>query len=452
MARTPARDGPHRNRLTELRHRLGDLSALSPQARSTGRLALVAGTVLVIVAALFVVTLHARAADRALDDATTRTLRDYTGYAGRLMGSEMLRRFAEQRGRILAPVTGSVEGPGAPPALSEIVRRGQREFDTTAFDPGRVYLRLDLATGATERVGPATAPLVTRAIDTLRALARRGKLSAEPDLVVLEDEQVPYSVAYATLRDRTGRATAVYAYSYTRSIGMAQFARAVFHETPLLPPSFAGLRWNYDTTQVRPGEVLNDALLSVRVTDRTGRLLWASPGVPPPPTTIREFVVISTYAGGLIVETALQAGSVPTLIPSVVRRAQRWSMRAVLALTLMLAAVSLLALRREGAVGRARRGEAMEQLALGIRHELNNALATVLLNAELLGERPELDDVLRERVTAITEQAERMRDVLRRLEHRERLDMIVPYLDAGYMVDLSARGPDRITSERPPES
>jgi signal transduction histidine kinase len=95
----------------------------------------------------------------------------------------------------------------------------------------------------------------------------------------------------------------------------------------------------------------------------------------------------------------------------------------------------------------------MEQLALGIRHELNNALASVLLNAELMGEDPTLDDVSRERVVAITEQSERMRDVLRRLEQREGLDVIVPYLDEGFMVDLSppadgATGASRRASTR----
>jgi hypothetical protein len=50
---------------------------------------------------------------------------------------------------------------------------------------------------------------------------------------------------------------------------------------------------------------------------------------------------------------------------------------------------------------------------------------------------------------AITEQAERMRDVLRRLEKRERLDVIVPYLGEGFMVDLSARDGDPLTTESP---
>jgi signal transduction histidine kinase len=193
--------------------------------------------------------------------------------------------------------------------------------------------------------------------------------------------------------------------------------------------------------------VLNDALLSVRVTDRAGHPFWQSPGAPSTSAAIRERTVISTAAGGLVVETTLLAGSEPTLVPAALRRAQRWWIGAVSALALMLAAVSLLALRSERAMARGRRAEAMEQLSLGLRHELNNALATVLLNAELLRERGTTDPAVSEQLDAIAEQSERMRDVLRRLERRDRLDVIVPYLDEGFMVDLSGRTGDPVTPE-----
>jgi hypothetical protein len=139
------------------------------------------------------------------------------------------------------------------------------------------------------------------------------------------------SVAYATLHDAgTGRPSAIYGFTYAREIGVAYWARTVFRETPLLPPSFAGQRWNYDTTRVQPGEVLNDAVLSVRVADRTGRVFWQSAGSPSPAADIRETAVISTSAGGLVIETTLLAGREPTLVPAAYRRAQTWSMRAAM--------------------------------------------------------------------------------------------------------------------------
>jgi hypothetical protein len=429
--------------------RISGPRAISPQARSTIRLALVACCVVATVAALLVVSLHTRTVESALDDAAAHTLRDYTGYAGRLLGSEMLRRFSEQRMRVLAPVLGSTQGKGPPPTLDEIVRLGERELHFSPRpDSGRGYFRLDLPTGRFQGVGAALGPLGTTIADTLRVLARHPATTPDPSLLVIERDGTPFTVAYATYTDPHGQPQAVYGFSYTRALGVAHWAATVFRETPLLPTSYAGARWNYDTTSIRPGEVRNDSLLSVRVGDRSGRLLWRSPaGGTGGRDDIREHAIISTSAGGLTIETAIRPGGQPALVPAVVRGAQRWSLRAMLVLIVMLAAISLVALLSERAVARARRTEAMQQLALGLRHELNNALASVLLNAEMMIEEPDLGESTRERILAITEQAERMRDVLRRLEKRERLDVIVPYLDEGFMVDLSAREGDPLTSE-----
>jgi His Kinase A (phosphoacceptor) domain. len=403
--------------------------------------------VVATVAALLVVTLHSRSAESALDEAASRTLRDYTGYAGRLMGSEMLRRFSEQRARVLAPVIGSSGRPVAPPSLEEIARIGDRELD---FGPSgaRGYFRLDLRTGALDGRGSMTGSLGAHVADTLRTIAARRPAAPDPNVLVLVHDSVQYGVAYATYADPTGKPLAIYGLGYRRTAGISYWATRVFRETPLLPTSYAGSRWNYDTTALRPGEVRNGSLLSVRVGDRAGHLLWHSPGAAPTGREdIRERAVISTSAGGFTIETALLPGGQPVLVPAVMRRAQRWSMRALLVLTTMLAAISLIALLSERVVARARRIEAMQQLALGLRHELNNALASVLLNAELVAEHPGLDESVRERLGVVAEQAQRMRDVLRRLEKREQLDVIVPYRDEGFMVDLSAPATEPLNPE-----
>ena len=438
----PSRRPPSTDRISGPR-------ALSPQASTTVRLALVACCLVATVAALLVVTLHSRSAESALDEAASRTLRDYTGYAGRLMGSEMLRRFSEQRARVLAPVIGSSGRGVAPPSLDEIARAGNRELD---FGPAAElgYFRLDPRTGAFESRGSMNGSLGAHVADTLRAIATHLHGSSDPNVLVVVHDSVQYGVAYAVFADGAGRVTAIYGLGYRRTAGISYWAARVFRDTPLLPTSYAGARWNYDTTALRPGEVRNASLLSVRVGDRAGHLLWHSPGAERAgDNEIRERAVISTSAGGLTIETALLPGGQPVLLPAVMRRAQRWSMRALLVLTIMLAAISLVALLNERAVARARRIEAMQQLALGLRHELNNALASVLLNAELVAEQPGLDEMVRERLAVVAEQAQRMRDVLRRLEKREQLDVIVPYRDEGFMVDLSAPVPDPLTRESP---
>jgi hypothetical protein len=413
---------------------------LSPQARSNTRLALVAGTVLATVGVLILVTLQVRAAERALDDSAAHTLSDYTGYAGRMLGAEVLRRFAEQRAMVLAPVTGNSRGAGAGPALEEVVERGDRVLhsDSAGLNSPVGYFRVDLRTGAMEQQGAFAPSLAAHVRDTLRFVAHAAQPQREAGILAMDHDGVPYSVAHAWLRDDAGHARAVYGFTYVRTRGIAAMADRVFRETPLLPISYAGSRWNYDAVHGRSGEVVNDALLAMRITDRSGRELWSSPSHDSAASSpYHERVLLSTITGGIVVESALRASSATSLVPGVVRRAQRWSLTALLGLTALLAVVSLLALRGERLGARERRAEAMQQLALGLRHELNNALASVMLNAELMREEKSLDEAMHERLEAIVEQADRMRSVLRRLEKTDRLDVVVPYLNEGYMVDLS---------------
>jgi signal transduction histidine kinase len=225
----------------------------------------------------------------------------------------------------------------------------------------------------------------------------------------------------------------------------------VYREVPLLPVSFAGTRWNYDTTRVRNGEVLNDSLLAMRVRDRLGRLLWKTPDadVVLSKSPYGARTVLSTAAGGFVVEAAMRPVAGKSLIPTIVRSTQRWTLRALIALALLLVVVSLIALRGERQDAHARRVEGMQQLALGLRHEINNALASMLLNAELLNEEQSLTAEQHERLDAIVEQAERMRKVVRRLERSDKLD-VVPYLNEGLMVDLSTTKERDVISEFSP--
>ncbi|MEP6618019.1 MAG: histidine kinase dimerization/phospho-acceptor domain-containing protein [bacterium] len=416
----------------------------SPQARSNRRLTLVAFTVMATMCLLVLVIMQAHRAEVALDEATAHTLRDYTGYAGRLMGGQVFRRFSEQRQLILAPVNGSARRPVAAPTLDDIIVRARQSFRElgSAGDPGIGFFRLDLRTGTLDARGALAGALGIRVADTLKARIASTTPTGAPDLVVLTFNGISTSIAFCSLINPAGKATAVYGYAYTRATAVAAMAQRVFQETPLLPTSFTGVRWNYDTTAVSPGDVLNAKLLNMRITDRAGTVLWESSNTKGAVESLYHGkTVLSTAAGGLVVESAIRPATEPTLIPSAVRRAQWWSLGALLALTLLLATVSLIALGGERLGARARRAEAMQQLALGLRHELNNALASVMLDAELLGEDETLDRSAHERIQAIIEQTDRMRTVLRRLEKSDRLDMVVPYLNEGYMVDLSTADP-----------
>lgn len=425
----------------------------SAQVRSTTRLALVAATLLATLAILVFVTLEARSAENALDESAQHTIVDYTGYAGRILGAEVLRRFNEQRARILAPVAGSSGRNVTPPSLAEIERLGNPYFGE--LTSGRAtklgYFRLDLGSHKVEMTGEMSASLERRIADTLTAIHDAHADTSALQVLALIDSGVPHSVAYAPLRDERGQTIAVYGYTYRRAEGIAAVARQVFSRTPLLPPSLTGAHWNYDTTRIERA-ALNDSILGMRILDRAGRVLWSSEGTQFDSTSAyRQRIVISTFAGGFIVETTLRSEAVQQLIPGQVRRAQKWFMWALIALALLLAMVSLSALQGERLGAKQRRVEALQQLALGLRHELNNALASLLLNAELLAEDTAGDESQRERVEAIVEQAERMRSVLRRLEKTDQLENVVPYLSDGLdglMVDLSSTAPHETFNAR----
>jgi signal transduction histidine kinase len=402
---------------------------------------------------LAIATIEARRAERALEDAAGHTLRDYAGYAGRTMGGEVLRRFSEQRAIILAPVSGSANRNVPEPSLDEIVARGKTYFDKfpTKGQLHLSYFRVDLRTRALQSRGTISPEFATRVADTLSRLYANGPTFPEPNvLVVVDDRGLQRSVAFASLVGPTGRPTAVFGFVYVRAAGISAIAERAYRETPLLPISFAGTRWNYDTTAIRVGEVANDSLLGIRITDRSGHVFWQSSRASETNgTPYAENVILSTAPGGIVVQAALRASSLSSLVPNVIRRSQKLSLQGLLALTVLLSLVSLLALRRERLGARSRRAEAMQQLALGLRHEINNALASVMLNAELLAEEDGFDPEQRTRLTAIVEQAVRMRMVLRRLERAEHLDVVVPYMNEGYMVDLSAMTERTPAKEQP---
>ena len=82
---------------------------------------------------------------------------------------------------------------------------------------------------------------------------------------------------------------------------------------------------------------------------------------------------------------------------------------------------------------------ALQQLALGLRHELNNALAGLILETELLSGAGTGYDRYRESVASIQSQVWRIHEVLRRLDDVDVLPT-KPYLDRGLMIDLSEPG------------
>lgn len=90
---------------------------------------------------------------------------------------------------------------------------------------------------------------------------------------------------------------------------------------------------------------------------------------------------------------------------------------------------------------RAERTRALQELAVGIRHEVNNTLAALLANAQVLAESAGLDAVGREAARAIEFEVFRLAKVTERLQRVEELPR-VPYLGSVVMIDVSVLWPE----------
>ena len=89
---------------------------------------------------------------------------------------------------------------------------------------------------------------------------------------------------------------------------------------------------------------------------------------------------------------------------------------------------------------RAERTRALQDLAVGIRHEVNNTLAALLANAQILAESAGLDAVGREAARAIESEVLRLAEITERLQRVEELPR-VPYLGSVVMIDVSVPWP-----------
>lgn len=375
-----------------------------------------------------------REARAALRATAAQTLHDYAGYVGRVIGTEIFRRDRAMRDALFAPVMHATAGP--PIAIDAFARHADSVFTSTHNDSDslRGYLRLDLVGEKWSAAGALTdSVLARRVVDTIEALRRSPQVVPASGLVVLAHGTQSMSTSYMVVNDSTAPRLYAYIISQTRSVAFQQVVGETIESTPLLPPSFAGSQWNVDAP-VAP-RIPNDSLVGVRIVGSDGRLLYTSANwFDSPYHGSYEF---QTGPGGFTIETVLRPGLEQRLVPASIEKASRTLYGGMALLGVFLLTVSFVAFWGEMRQREAQRAQAIRQLTTGLRHELNNALASVLLEAQLLETSREHAADVRESAGAIAEQAQRMRDVLRRLDHVEHLP-VVDYIDGQSMVDLAS--------------
>jgi signal transduction histidine kinase len=375
-----------------------------------------------------------RGARAALRATAAQTLHDYSGYVGRVIGTELFRAAQTERDELFAPVARATSGP--PIDVVEFAKHADSLFASMrhAPDPMRGYQRLDLTKLQwTARGALADTVLSTIVADTMLAMRRSPQVFPSMGVMVLTIDSRPVSLYYRIANDSVAHRLYAYVVTQSRSAVFEQMVGQTIASVPLLPPSFTGSRWDVDAPVKR--QISNDSLVGVRIVGVDGSVLYRSSNWFESP--YHEAYQFQTGPGGFTIETSLRPGLEQRLVPASIEQASRTLYVAMALLGAFLTIVSFVAFWGEMRQREANRSRALRQLTTGLRHELNNALASVLLEAQLLETTGDASGQVRESAGAIAEQAQRMRDVLRRLDHVDHLP-VVDYIEGESMLDLAA--------------
>lgn len=389
-----------------------------------------------------------RDARSALRATAAQTLQDYTGYVGRVIGTELFRAAQTERDELFAPVARASSGP--PIGVVGFAHHADSLFESLHYHPDRYrgYERLDLTTLEWTTHGALADSALARLVtDTMLAMRRSPQVFPSTGVMLISIDSHPVSLYYRIANDSVARHLYAYIVTQARSAVFDQIVGQTIATVPLLPPSFTGSRWNVDAT-ARP-QISNDSLVGVRIVGIDGTVLYRSSNWFD--GKYHASYQFETGPGGFTIATSLRPGLEARLVPASIERASRRLYWAITLLGAFLITVSFVAFWGEMRQREAQRARSLRQLTTALRHELNNALASVLLEAQLLETTADADGQVRESAGAIAEQAQRMRDVLRRLDHVEHLP-VIDYIEGQSMFDLATTATFRLPSTPAPHT
>jgi hypothetical protein len=405
----------------------------SPSPARSWRAALVVACLAGTTVVCAILATEVRRANAALEAMTSQTLGDYTTSAGRILGTEAIRRSEAFRSRLYGPLMGTIVVDGAAPPLHTFAHRADSLFAAEKYEPDslRGYLRVDVRNRTWEGLR-SMADSSRAAAVVAKALARARLDTARTPLLILPGSREPIIVSAAAVADADGRQY-MYIVVQARATNFRHAMQATMQSVPLLPPSFAGSAWNFDKSAAA-NHVSNDSLIGVRITAVDGTVLYVSPHSYNGP--YRGQYHFQSGPDGFTIETVLRPSLATALVPAVVRTTSRSLYIGLGLVACFLLAVSFIAFWGEMSHQTAERARSMQQLTTGLRHELNNALASVMLESQMLAASDDASPDARYAGAAIAEQADRMRKALRRLDNVERLP-VVNYIEGKSMVDLT---------------
>jgi signal transduction histidine kinase len=330
--------------------------------RTSSLIAILVGTAVLA----SVLAWDAWSSQRSHRETAERTLRDYASFASWEFAAgskEVLYNTLIWAFEPLATHKPLLAGKPLPPP--SILDSKEIEKLRCASDSMQFSFRLDLRTGAFETSGPPPSKSMLRWIgDTVPPhLATEYKRDWSYAGIFGTADSVRRALVYQVKWDAEKRPVAAYGFPLCLDRFVAPLFSMLIGKYPLLPPSLTrGLH--------------NDSLLSVAVTDETGRELWASPVRYTSPYSGEH--TIASF-GSISATVTLRPELAESLVIGGLPRSHIPLLFGVLGITLLLSGIGVTQLRREGELARLR-----ANFVAGVSHELRTPLAQVRMFAETL--------------------------------------------------------------------
>ena len=305
---------------------------------------------------------HRVTAERAMTDYAKFAAWEFSASAKEQLYSTLVWAFSPT-GTIDAR---DLDGPLPGPSILDHEKSSQL---LCARDSSRYFFRLDMRDGSLVTSGeePATS-MRAWMLDSLPRNAKTYKSDWVYEVVTGSVGGASRSVVYQLKRDRAGRPGVAYGFEFC----FAQFAvdglKKVMRHYAILPPSLTG--------GVPNDAVPNDSLFSARVFDGNGHLIFQS-DVQYPATYVGAYKI--DYFGGLKTVIALRPSLAKALLIGELPSERLPLLLGALALSVALAAIGVMQLRRESELARLR-----SDFIASVSHELRTPLAQVRMFAETL--------------------------------------------------------------------
>ena len=238
-----------------------------------------------------------------------------------------------------------------------------------ARDSSRYFFRLDLRNGSFVTSGATPQQSMRRwVLDTLPENAKTYKPDWAFEVVSGTVDNQPRSIVYQLKRDRAGQPAVAYGFEFCFAQFAATGLNKVMKHYAILPPSLTG--------GVPNDSVSNDSLFSVKVYDGGGHEIFRSSAQYP--ETYMGWYKLD-YFGGLKSVVALRPSLAKSLLIGELPSERVPLLLSVFGLSVVLAAVGVMQLRRESELARLR-----SDFIASASHELRTPLAQIRMFAETL--------------------------------------------------------------------